>query len=214
MPPSTPVLRAVRKDFLDTYLKETTMNLSRLFSVFASLLLLTACGVAPYQPPQEKEPYALLKLKYKYSEGMPGTTLGARMNIRHGAQSEDESFQVAWNERYGAVTKKTRPDIPTAAVKVHPGKKTDLDLAVYFFWYTTHTYTTMINNVPQVQTQQVYNERACTVRVSFTPKPGKVYLVDYSSPNVGRDCRANAYEQVKQGGGTFKLLKVGTSKTL
>lgn len=189
------------------------MTYFRLFSVFALALALSACAT-PYQPPQEKEPYALLKLKYKYSEVMPGTTLGARMNIRHDAQSDDESFQVAFNNQYGGVSKKVRPAIPMAAIKVHPGKKTDLDLAVYFFWYTTHTTTVMINNIPQMQTQQVYHERACTVRVSFTPKRGKVYLVDYNSPNVSRDCRANAYEQAPQGGGQFKLMKVGTSKTL
>lgn len=190
------------------------MNNSRLLGLFAASLLLTACSIAPYQPPQDKEPHALLKLKYKYSNVVPGSTVGARMYIRHDAQSDDDNFQTALNERYGTVNKKTRPDIPMAAVKVHPGKKTDLDMAVYFFWYTTQTYTIMVNNMPQIQTQQVYHERACTVRVSFTPKSGKVYLVDYSSPNIDRDCRANAYEQAKQGGGQFKLMKVGTSKTL
>lgn len=190
------------------------MNYPRLFSVFAVSILLTACSVAPYQPPQDKEPHALLKLKFKYSEVVPGATLGTRMYVRHDAQSDDDGFQVALNKSHGGVTKTARPDIPMTAVKVHPGKKTDLNMAVYFFWYTTQTYTTMINNMPQVQTQQVYHERACTVRVSFTPKAGKVYLVDYSSPNLDRGCTGNAYEQAPQGGGQFKLLKVGTSKAL
>lgn len=192
------------------------MNRSILFCISASAMLLSACAIAPYEPPTDKEPHALLKLKYKYAEVAPGTTVGARMNIRQGARPDDDGgFQVAFNQHYGAVSnKKTQPDIPMAAVKVHPGKTTDLDMAVYFYWYTTHTYTVMVNNMPQVRTQQVYNERACTVRVSFTPRASKVYIVDYSSPNVDRDCRANAYEQVKQGAGKFRLVKVGRSKTL
>lgn len=189
-------------------------NVSRLLGLVAACTLLAACGIAPYQPPQDKEPHALLKLKYKYVEVVPGATVGARMFVRHDAKSDDDGFQVAFNERYGVANKTTRPDIPTAAVKLHPGKKTDLNMAVYFFWYTTQTYTVMVNNMPQMRTQQVYHERACTVRVSFTPKAGKAYLVDYSSPNVGRGCTANAYEQTPQRGGQFKLMKVGTSKVL
>jgi len=179
-------------------------------------LMLAGCGaLRPYEPPEDKAPQALVKLKYKYSEVVPGSTLGARMGIRHGAQSDDDRFQSAFNQSYGAIaSKKGGQEIPMAAVKVHPGKKTDVTMAVYFYWYTTQTYMVMINNMPQMQTQQVYNEKACTVQISFTPEAGKVYLLDYSSPNVDHDCSGHAYEQVKQRGDQFKLVKVGSSKTL
>lgn len=180
------------------------------------LPVLAGCGaMSPYEPPDDKAPQALLKLKYKYSEVLPGTTLGARMGIRHGAQSGDERFQPAFSQSYGVISgKKGGQEIPMAAVKVHPGKKTDVTMAVYFYWYTTHTYTVMVNKMPQMQTQQVYNEKACTVKISFTPEAGKVYLLDYSSPNVDRDCTGHAYEQVRQRGDQFKLVKVGNSGPL
>lgn len=192
------------------------MNFIKRTGLICALLLLAGCGaMRPYEPPEDKAPQALVKLKYKYSEVVPGTTLGARMGIRHGAQSDDERFQPAFNQSYGAIaSKKGGQEIPMAAVKVHAGKKTDVTMAVYFSWYTTHTYTVMVNNMPQMRTQQVYNEKACTVKISFTPEAGKVYLLDYSSPYVDHDCSGHAYEQVKQRGDQFKLVKVGSSKVL
>lgn len=192
------------------------MNHIQRACLLSSLLLLAGCGaMRPYEPPEDKAPQALLKLKYKYSEVVPGSTLGARMGIRHDAKDDDDRFQAAFNQSYGAIAgKKGGQDIPMAAVKVHPGKKTDVTMAVYFYWYTTQTYTVMVNNMPQMRTQQVYNEKACTVQISFTPAAGKVYLLDYSSPNVDRDCTGHAYEQVRQRGDQFKLVKVGSSKTL
>lgn len=193
-----------------------TMNYLKRISVIGTLLLLSACGhMAAYEPPDDKKPQALLKLKYKYSDVVPGATIGARMGIRHDAAADDDKFQSAFNQSYGAISsKKTGLEIPMAAVKVHPGKKTDVTMAVYFFWYTTQTYTVMVNRMPQMQTRQVYNEKACTVQMSFTPQADKAYLLDYSSPNIDRDCSGNVYEQVKQGGDQFKLVKVGTSKVL
>jgi hypothetical protein len=192
------------------------MNVSGRIGLAALALLLAGCGqMKAYEAPDDKAPQALLKLKFKYSEVVPGTTLGARMGIRHDAQDEDDRYQSAFNQNYGAISsKKGGPEIPMAAVKVHPGKKTDVTLAVYFYWYTTQTYTVMVNNIPQMRTQQVYNEKSCTVQVSLTPQAGKVYLLDYSSPNVDRDCTAHAYEQVMERSGQFKLVKVGTSKAL
>lgn len=192
------------------------MKLIRRIAIAALVLLLAGCGhLKPYEPPADQAPQALLKLKYKYSEVVPGATLAARMAIRHDAKEEDDPYQSAFNQSYGVIaSKKGGQEIPMAAIKIHPGKKTDLKLAVYFYWYTTQTYTVMVNKVPQIQTQQVYHEKACTVQVSFTPQVDKVYLLDYSSPNVDRDCTANAYEQAMQHGGQFKLLKVGSSKTL
>lgn len=69
-----------------------------------------------------------------------------------------------------------------------------------------------MKSLSQMRTQQVYNEKACTVQISFTPEANKVYLLDYSSPNVDRDCAGSAYEQVQQRGDQFKLVKVGASK--
>jgi len=182
--------------------------------VVISLGMLSGCGImSAYEPPKDKEPYALVKLKYKYSAVKPGTSLGARMNIRHGAKSEDDAFYSAFNKTYGMVqNKSTAPKIGIEALKIHPGKKTDMQMAVYFYWYTTQTFTTYVNNVPMVQTQQVYNEVACTTQLSFTPQAGKVYLVDYSDPNIDRDCRASAYEQRKLKSGKFKLKRVARSK--
>lgn len=179
-----------------------------------ALVMLTGCmTMSAYEPPKDKEPYALVKLKYKYSAVKPGTTLGARMNIRHGAKSDNAKYSSAINKSYGQVRdKSTAPKIATEAVKIHPGEKTDMQLAVYFYWYTTQTYTTYVNNTPMVQTQQVYNEVACTADLSFTPTTGKVYLVDYTNPNVDRDCRATAYEQQKLQNGKFKLIRVARSK--
>lgn len=184
--------------------------------VIAAVLLLSGCGgMSPYKPPEDKAPQALLKLKYKYSDTVPGSTLGARMGVRHEAKADGDKFQTAFNQSYGAIAgKKGGQEIPMAAVSVHPGKKTDVTMAVYFYWYTTQTYTVMMNNIPQMRTQQVYNEKACTVQISFTPEINKVYLLDYSSPNLDRDCTGNAYEQVPQRGDQFKLVKVGVSKTL
>ena len=189
------------------------MNEMKRMGAVAVLLILSGCGATAYKPPEEQAPQALLKLKYKYSEVVPGSTLGARMGIRHEAKADDDRFQSAFNQSYGTITgKKGGQEIPMSAVKVHPGKKTDVTMAVYFSWYTMHTYTVMINNMPQMRTQQVYNEKACTVQISFTPEANKAYLLDYSSPNVDRDCTGNAYEQVPQRGDQFKLVKVGVSK--
>ena len=108
----------------------------------------------------------------------------------------------------------TRPKIPMAAIKIHPGKKTDINMAVYFYWHTTQTYTTYVNNVPMVQTRQVYNEKACTTQLSFTPRAGKIYLLDYTSPNINRDCKAIAYKQTKLKKGRFKLKRIAKSKKI
>lgn len=178
-------------------------------------VFVSGCGMAKYAPPKDNEAHALVKLKFKYSAIQPNTQLAARMQIRHDAKDDDARFSVAFDEVYGNVRdKETRPEIPMTAVKVHPGKKTDVRTAVYFFWYTTHTHMVMVGQTMQPQTTQVYHEAACTVQTTFVPEPGKTYMLDYSSPNVDRDCTANAYEQVQQGGGKFKLVKVGESKTL
>jgi len=191
------------------------MNCYKLLGIAGALALMSGCGMSHYTAPKDNEAHAIVKLKYKYSATMPGTTLGARMQVRHDAKSDRDSFAVAYNQSFGGVTdKKSSTDIPMTAVNVHPGKKTDVRMAVYFYWYTTQTFTTYVNNRPQIQTQQVYNERACTVQVSFVPKAGKIYMLDYNSPNVDKDCTANAYEQIQQAGGKFKLVKVGESKTL
>lgn len=191
------------------------MRIKTLVIVAAAVLLVSACGMRKYTPPKDNEPHAIIKLKYKYGAVAPGTTLGARMHIRHDAKSDKESFAVAYNQSFGGVgDKKTNPDIPMTAVKVRPGKKTDARMAVYFYWYTTQTYTTYVNNRPQTQTTQVYHELACTTQLSFTPQAGKIYMLDYSNPNVDKDCNANAYEQIQQAGGKFKLVKVGDSKKI
>jgi len=191
------------------------MKSLQLMFIALVIMLLSACSyMRPYEQPKEKEPYALLKLKYKYSEVVDSTTLGARMHIRQDAKSDKESYMSAFHKNYGSVaTKGKKPAIPMEAVKVHPGKKTDITMAVYFYWYTTQTYTVMVNNTPQVQTQQVYNERTCTAKLSFTPAVGKVYILDYNSPNVTSDCRATAYNQVKLRSGKFKLVKVASSSS-
>lgn len=187
-----------------------------LIPTFISLGILSGCGMmSPYTPPIDKQPYALLKLKFKYTSIMPNTSLGARMSIRHGAKSKDDSFYSAFNKTYGVVqNKKTSPKIPMKAIKIHPGKKTDINMAVYFFWYTTQTYTTYVNNMPMVQTQQVYNEKACTTQMSFTPRAGKIYLLDYTSPNISRDCKAIAYKQIKLKNGKFKLKRIARSRKI
>lgn len=191
------------------------MNYYKLLGVAGLVLFASACGMKQYKPPKDNEPHALLKLKYKYAAAAPGTSLGARMQIRHDPKTEKASFAVAYNQSFGQVgDAKTNPDIPMTAVKVQPGKKTDARMAVYFYWYTTQTFTTFVNNRPQTQTQQVYHERACTVQLSFTPKAGKIYMLDYSSPNIDKDCRANAYEQIQQAGDKFKLVKVGEAKPI
>lgn len=183
---------------------------------FISLGILSGCSMmSPYKPPKDKDAYALLKLKFKYTSVLPNTNLGARMSIRHGAKSKDDSFYRAYNEIYGVVQKiKIRPKIPMEAIKIHPGKKTDINMAVYFYWHTTQTYTTYVNNMPIVQTQQVYNEKSCTTQLSFTPRAGKIYLLDYTSPNVSRDCKATAYKQTKLRNGKFKLKRIAKSKRI
>lgn len=176
-------------------------------------LILAGCGPSAYAPPKDKQPFALVKLKYSYSRIVSGTSLGVRTMIRHGGPKAD--YMLAHRKSYGGVRKgRAKPKIPIESIKVHVGKPTDLQMAVYFFWYTTQTYTTYINNIPQVQTRQIYNERACKVDVNFTPKQGKVYLVDYNSPNISRGCNARAYEQIKKGKKRFKLKPVGTSKVV
>lgn len=183
--------------------------------VAACLAMLVSGCASTYVPPKDNEAHALLKLKFKYSAVRPDTQLGARMHIRLDAKGEGDKFSVAFNEGYGHVRdRKSSPEIPMAAVKVHPGKKADVRTSVYFYWYTTHTYMVMVGQVPQMRTSQVYHEAACTVQTTFVPEAGKTYILDYTSPNVDRDCTASAYEQVQQGGGKFKLVKVGESKTL
>lgn len=183
----------------------------------ASVLLLTlglsACGMSPYKPPVDKQPYALLKLKYSYNAVSDGTIMGSRLHVRHGG--EKNKFQVALNKSHGGVKKgAVNPVIPVEAIKIHPGKATDARMAVYFYWYTTQTYTTFINNVPQVQTRQVYHEHACTVELNFVPKVGKEYLLDYTRTSVNKDCSAQTYEKQPRRGGKFKLKRVGKAKAV
>lgn len=178
------------------------------------LLALAGCGPSKFQPPLDKEPHAVLKLKFKYQGIAAGTTVGARMYIREGAKSKSAPFEVAYNQSIGQVVAHSKNlDIPMAAVNVHPGKKTDIQMAVYFYWYTTESYMIMVNNAPQWQTRQVYHERACTAQMSFTPENGHVYLIDYSNPEVDHDCRANVYLQ-RNYGKHFKLAKVASSTVL
>jgi len=187
----------------------------RLVVVALLALVVSACAfTAPYKPPEGNEPYALLKLKYSYSSVVRGTSLGARMKIRHGG--EKDSFKMGYNQGFGAIGRKGghNPRIPISAVKVHVNKPTDVQMAVYFFWYTTQMITTYVNNVPMVQTQQVYHEKSCTVQLSFTPHAGKVYLLDYNDPNVSKGCHAQAYQQIKLGAKKFKLKRIGTSKLI
>ena len=193
--------------------KGAAMKYTKLSSTLFLLLVLSACGTPQYTPPEPNQPHAVLKLKFKYSAVSPNTTLGARMLIRHDAESDSDTFMSAYDQSFGPVSGKDKLlEIPMASVNIIPGKKTDVMMAVYFFWYTTQTYTVMVNNVPQVRTSQVYNETACNVKISFTPEQGKVYLLDYNSPNINRDCSGHAYQQVSHGGDKFTLNKVGTSK--
>ena len=186
-----------------------------LVSLIFAITTLSGCGTGPYAAPAAGEPYALVKLKYSYSSIVNGTNLGARMTIRHGEVKEKGKFKVGHNKSIGKVKKgQVKPRIAMESVKIHVGQPTDVRMAVYFYWYTTQTYTTYVNNMPQVRTRQVYNERNCTVEMNFKPKSGKVYLLDYSSPNVSKGCLAKAYEQRKISGGKFKLRPVGTSKRI
>lgn len=190
-------------------------GISRFAIAAVTVLAVSACAFTlPYKPPQGNEPYALLKLKYSYSSVVRGTTLGARLKIRQGG--EKESFRMGFNNTFGAIGRRgnRNPRIPINAIKVHVNKPTDVQMAVYFYWYTTQTITTFVNNVPMVQTQQVYHEKACTVQMSFTPHAGKVYLLDYNDPNVNKGCHAQAYQQIKLSAKKFKLKPVGTSKTI
>lgn len=186
------------------------MTYRELFYVVVSAMFLNACAlVRSYDQPKDDQAHALLKLKYKYSRIVAGSTIGARLDIMHDAKSGDERYRRAFEETYGNVQKGASPDIPMAAVKVHPGKKTEVSMAVYFYWYTPQPYTIMVNNMPQTQMRDVYTERGCTAQVGFVPEAGKSYILDYSSPSVDRDCRVSVYEQVPQAGGKFKLVNVG-----
>lgn len=189
----------------------------RHFSIAAILLLslgLSACGIAPYKQPAEGQPYALLKLKYSYNAVSNGTSMGSRLYISHG-KADSKKFKVAYNKTHGTVNEgAVNPDIPVDAVKIIPGQNTDAQMAVYFFWYTTQTFTTFVNGVPMVQTQQVYNENTCTVELNFQPEAGKEYLLDYTSTSVNKDCTAAAYEKQNKKAGGFKLKPVGSSKTV
>lgn len=186
-------------------------NYMKLSLLAGALLALAGCGPSKYQPPLDKDPHAVLKLKFKYQAIVPGTTVGARMYIRENPKSKSDAFEYAYNQSFGSVAANGKNlEIPMAAVNVRPGKPADVQMAVYFFWYTTESYMIMVNNTPQWQTRQVYHERACTAQLSFTPDNGQVYLLDYSSPEVDRDCRANAYLQHHRGR-RFNLAKVASS---
>lgn len=178
------------------------------------LLALVGCGPSKYKPPLDKDPHAVLKLKFKYHAIVPGTTVGARMYIRENPKSKSAPFEYAYNQSIGQVVKHSKNlAIPMAAVNVRPGKPADIQMAVYFYWYTTESYMIMVNNSPQWQTRQVYHERACTAQLHFTPDNGKVYLLDYSSPEVDRDCHATAYLQ-RHHGRSFRLARVASSKVV
>lgn len=186
------------------------------FSLLLAIALMSLSGcttMSAYEQPTEKQPHALVKLKFKYTDVQPGTTLGARMMLRHGAKKENDKYYSGFNKSYGVVKdESTKPKIATEALKVHPGEKTDVKMAVFFYWYTTQTYTTYVNNRPMMQTQQVYNELACTSDLSFQPEAGKVYLLDYSNLNIDRDCSATAYEQSQLNNGEIKLTPVARSE--
>lgn len=182
-------------------------------AAIAGSLILAGCGPRAYAPPKDKQAFALVKLKYSYSSIVSDTSLGTRAMIRHGGPKS--GFMVVHRKSSGRVSKgRVRPKVPIESIKVHVGKATDIRMSVYFFWYTTETDTTYVNNVPQIQTRRVYHERTCKVDVSFTPEEGKVYLLDYNNPNITKGCSAQAYEQIKRGKKKFKLKPVGTSRVV
>lgn len=180
--------------------------------IMTSIIILATAGlaacVAPYKPPKEGEPFALVKMKFAYSTIMRNTSIGSRLQVRQGdGKSNPGKYRPAHNKTHGSSDR--TPRIPIEAIKIHPDKETDVRMAVYFFWYTTETRMVMVGKVMQPQTTQVYHERSCTAQITFNPKADHIYLLDYSAADVTRNCTTRAYEQTETRGGKFRLRNVG-----
>lgn len=186
------------------------MKKMKLLLSLALTALLAGC-VTPYKPPQKGEPYALVKVKFSYAAVMRGTSVGARLSIRQNEGSPDKpkrgKYRKAHQKTYGGVRR--NPRIPMEAIKIHPKRPTDVMMMVYFFWYTTEYRTTYVNGIPSTHAVQVYHERGCPATITFDPRAGKTYLLDYSSASVDKACTTRAYRQIRKGGGKFKLRNVG-----
>lgn len=192
----------------------------KLLPVILFSLSMGGCNtVEKYTPPSSSQSYSLLKLKYKYSEILPETNLGTRMLVRHESSGID-NFHSVFHKEYGLLKKRSRPPkIPMSAVKIHSGKKTDLQVSMYYYWYTNETSTREVNGFPVVETCQVYHESACTVEMSFMPAANQEYLIVYNNPDSGKNkqeenrlCEATLYQKVRSSKGNFSLSKIASGK--
>lgn len=184
--------------------------MKKILLVVSIVALVSACGLTTYKSPEDGQPYALVKLKYSFDEIMPQAELGTRLGIKPG--DKRGIYKSAFDTTYGFVNTSNITSTPLEAIKVHPDQNIDLKMAVYFYWYTTYTYTTYINGVPQTNTTQQYNEVRCDAFMNFTPENGKVYLIDYTQIDLKKQCDAIVYEQVPVADGKFKMKQIAKSE--
>ncbi|MDH4122221.1 MAG: hypothetical protein OEV94_10990 [Deltaproteobacteria bacterium] len=184
------------------------LHMIRLGMVLAGVLTLGAC-TAPYKPPLDTEPHALLKLKYSYNSVLPNKTLRIRAFVKEG---EDEPFRSAM--QMDPPVSVSGGEVPLQTLLIRPGTDTQISVWLGFWWETQRMETTTSCNSQGMCTTSSrmvtdYHELGCEQVLKFSPEDQKGYLVDYNNPNVDKGCDAMIYEQTILPGGKFKLKPVG-----
>lgn len=178
-------------------------------------LMLVGC-VAPYKAPKENEPHALLKLQYKYTEVSPGKTMKVAMAIMEG---KDENFRSGFNQNIGFVRNATFfTEVPINTVRVRPGMNTVLRMGLAFWWTTSSTSYQCSSDSKGRQTCRnvtttIYHEVGCYANTQFDPELNKIYLVDFNSLRVQKDCTATVFEQTPTADKQFQLQAVSREYT-
>lgn len=176
-----------------------------------AVLFFSGC-VKPYEPPKEGEPAALVKLQYTYASIRPGTTLRVSMAVREGGPEGD--FAPAFQQDHGRMRRgQASPEIPISAVRLRPQKGTVVSMRLGFWWTTQRWVTTTTRRGNQIITERRlvtdFHEVGCSSAMTFTPLKDHVYLMNFSNPNVNKDCALKGFEQVPAGEGKFRLTPVG-----
>lgn len=169
----------------------------RCYVILITVISLGAC-VPAYKQPQENEPHALLKIKYSYDFTLPYGTLRVRATVKEGEKINKRALQVDPGSG----------EVPLQSILVRPGIDTEIGTWLGFWWETTESYVTCDKYTCYTSFYTVYNEKGCKHLIKFLPHEGKIYLLDYNTPNEGSGCNSTIYEQIFEGDRIFKLKPV------
>lgn len=174
-------------------------------------LCLSSCFSIPrYQAPGNNEHTAIIKLKYSYARMMDGKNLRVDMLIKEG---KDGEWARGYQKEYGKVISINKPALEVTGMKIRTGKISVIKMNLEFHWTTQRmiTETRTVNGQAQTANRWVtdYHRRGCSAGVEFLPVNNKLYLLDYTNPNIDKGCTLSAYEQILEDKGKFRLRIVG-----